>query len=52
MFYAGSLIIVDSLSSKSQASVAGNKYLTKIEIEGKLNVHHRYNALLPLETEK
>ena len=38
--------------SNSQSGTEGNIYLTKIDTNGKLNVYHKYNALIPLKLQE
>ena len=51
--YPGSEIKFDTILSKSNyVTQGGNKCLTKIDGDGKLNVYHKYNEIIPLYAEK
>ncbi len=50
--YPGAEIKFDTVLSNSQSGTEGNIYLTKIDTNGKLNVYHKYNALIPLKLQE
>ena len=46
-FYPGSEIKFDTILSKNRFPIEGNTCLSKIDQDGKLNVYHKYDILLP-----